>query len=451
MFLLLSAPLLAGTPQLYWSPPSLPDGTRVGTTGLAVGDLDADGAPDIAASVILPNGTIGIIMDLSDNEDPFYPFDEFEDITLLVTMVDMDGDGVAELLISLPESDNGNGGLSILNPLPIKNTEDFNGTILLDIDHDTSNAFFGTAFVTADLDDDGMKEILIGAPGSLVNTLYAYTYVPEAEVDYTDYAAAWRGDGNLTGFGTAMLVLPESDEILVAVCAHDYAETDCSSGGGLSRLAMSSWQSGNQELVGKDFLPISDEVPLALLVLPGTDTLIWAGTTEKTFTSLSARSAPLSLTAQGTGVTVTTTPGGQGILWVQDGDTVHAIRTPGAGSGADQAEESFSVDGETLGAILTPAGDLTGDGCEDVLASTAGGGNLYLLPGLCNAITDTGIDTGIDTGPRDTGPLNSGDSGGTDSGEPCEDTLGWTCGGQGSAVLLLTALFAFRRRSGSQS
>ncbi len=443
MLLLLSAPLIAGTPALYWSSSEAPAGSAVGTSGLAIGDFDGDGALDLAASVLLTDGHTGLLLNLSDSGEVFYDF-EFEDISVFLESLDIDDDGVDELMIRLPESDKGNGGVSVLSVVGGV----LFGTVLFDLDHDIPGGTFGAAAMAVDLDADGVGEMLIGAPGSAVNTLYAYDYVPKRDLETNQFDAAWRGDAGLPGVGAGVLPLHEQGELLVAVCEHDFT-ADCASGGGLIRVAMSTWQDGNQLLDPAGLTSVSSEIPLHLLRLPGSQTVIWAGATEKTLISLDRlRGAHSALSAQGSGVTVTTTPGGAGVLWVQDGDTVYAIRSPASGPAADQADASFQLHGQPLGDVLTAAGDLDGDGCEDVIAS-GGGMELYRLTGLCDVTTDTGTP---DTGTPDSGTPDSGtpDSGTPDSGQPCEGGMGWSCGGQGGVALLLVGLLALRRRSGSR-
>ena len=126
------------------------------------------------------------------------------------------------------------------------------------------------------------------------------------------------------------------------------------------------------------------------------------------------------------------------------------------GSVESETTREHILASDALGQRLVVAGDVDGDGCDDVLSTSAEGLSLYLLRGCDSLNPDTG-DTG-DTGKEDTGtePEDTGE--GTepeDTGEPCERSFGWGCASVGTnrvsgfGIVFFSLIFWTRRQRNS--
>jgi hypothetical protein len=89
-------------------------------------------------------------------------------------------------------------------------------------------------------------------------------------------------------------------------------------------------------------------------------------------------------------------------------------------------QEAYAVGGATMGAAMQSAGDLNGDGCDEVYTTAPEIGRLYTMSPDCDQQggDDTG-DTG-DTGDTEVPDDTAADD--TDAPEPCLPEFGWTCG-----------------------
>ncbi len=92
-----------------------PGGPFIGSSGAAVGDLDADGSPEIVFSTYstVKNASHLIILDAGGRTLHNLPIDGRGDMSV-PTLADVDGDGVVEILISLKDTlGSGLGGVQI--------------------------------------------------------------------------------------------------------------------------------------------------------------------------------------------------------------------------------------------------------------------------------------------------------------------------------------------------
>jgi uncharacterized protein (TIGR03382 family) len=156
----LAAPILAWSPSQFSS--------RLGIDG-GVGDLDDDGLPDLVAS---DDGTQrvhvfwGTAVGVWETAAPLVLEQPLDNFGQRLEIGDVDGDGVDDLVVSASGANNLTGRASVWLGKPRAGWQQ-----TPDIAHDGTVAFsnFTDGLSLADVDGDGVSEILIGAP--LDNTL----------------------------------------------------------------------------------------------------------------------------------------------------------------------------------------------------------------------------------------------------------------------------------------
>ena len=132
----------------------------------SVGDVDGDGFEDLALGftprsenssgpptvLVFSGGTAKQLIQLHSTST------EGNFGHALCGLPDLDGDGVPELAVGDPYS--GNGGRGSVEVVSLAT-----GRTLLTIDGSHKDGFFGTSIDAADLDGDGVVELIVGEPG----------------------------------------------------------------------------------------------------------------------------------------------------------------------------------------------------------------------------------------------------------------------------------------------
>ena len=205
-------------------------------------DLSGDGIPDIVigahgvSRIHMVFGPIAGSYD-ANSAGPELTGDARDGDGHAISTGDLDGDGYADLAIGAPFRGNDNGRVSLI-PGPFEDNQ--RGTIAslatVTIDGQDPHELTGWSVkITDDIDGDGNKDLLIGAPGSV-------TVGPEAGVTYLFYGPATGADTTLKAdvtlvggtaygrFGHAVTDVPDLDgdggaEILVGAPYLDTEET----------------------------------------------------------------------------------------------------------------------------------------------------------------------------------------------------------------------------------
>jgi sugar lactone lactonase YvrE len=160
------------TTNSFGPPVTFPSGPTA--TGLAVGDLDGDGKPDIATA----NGggnTVSVLLNLSSpgviTTNSFASAVQFNTGTVpkYVAMTDIDGDGVPDLLTV---NNGDSGALSVLRNISTPGNLAF----------ETNVTFAGLAgsyaIAVGDLDGDGKPDVVIGVQNSQAVSVFRNTSIP---------------------------------------------------------------------------------------------------------------------------------------------------------------------------------------------------------------------------------------------------------------------------------
>lgn len=446
---------------------------NVGALALAVGDFDGDGVDDYAASH--GDGTASSVwIELATGPIEIKMSQAVE--LMQLRAADQDGDGVDDLIVSSPNTGDGHGGIAVLSGIDASSdglsvTEQAS----LTIQGSDEGGYFGIDFDLADLDGDGLMEILVAAPRENGARIYAGTLAGKQD------SRAASGSFKLDG-GSGMAVRFVGDLVVVGGCStKDIQAETCADGGEIAWWDAGDWQESNslgtavgdasittnlrriEPLDGHDFVGISFGTAHVYELDDASDAT--ADTSEYTTASGASRGA------------VHTDDLAESIYLIA-GSVLTRLDPPWAtGDATADAVDTWSL---ALDQVVS-AGDHTGDGCADLVGVDSTDGSFYAIHGVCPPPDsgDTGDDSG-DTG-RDSGDSaddsgdsaddsgdtsdDSGDSavdserdtgGLTDSDPPpilCEPDFGWSCsgstGGAAGALALLLGLGLVRRsRSG---
>lgn len=409
-----------------WAP-TLPDGGELARSGMVVEDVDGDGELDFIAPNIRADGSLQILVQLSS--DPGAPRIHSLAIVPGAThwlTLQVDEDAVNEVFVGLPNFDGGE--FLVLNGEDLA-ADISTWTFLVEGDGNQGDRF-GTHVELVDLTGDGIVEMVFSSPRD--NALVVLeTKFPQPTWEQ-DALAIVRGEG---------FVLTNPFTVIQDRDGDGHSDLLLSTDEGVGWLG-SSTLSGELVIEHPNVVGGFTTAPLALETIPdvdgdGLDDVAWLSSDSLVWLSPEngvVSTWPLKLTGDVLG----TTDG----VWVSDGGLAKYYPLVGA-------VQTFEVDGATLGAALRNAGDLDGDGCDEVYASAPERGAVYTLQASCDADTgeptdDTGDDTGQDSAVDTAAPDDSAD----DTGE-CVPEFGWSCssspGGGGLFGVLLVLLGALAR------
>ena len=199
---------------------------------LGGGDVDGDGLGDVfvgapyeSASTTYSGAVYGYVGGFSGGED-FQVFPVVSDIFLgsVDPLVhDVDNDGYADVILGAPA-----GSAVWVIPGTVAGSRSASDVAYATITGDSGTSF-GAALAAGDLDDDGVAELVIGAPGATAVYAFAGPLAP-GSLALTDAAATFDGAGH-EGFGASLAVLSDGDgdgvgDLVVGASGDDGAGTD---------------------------------------------------------------------------------------------------------------------------------------------------------------------------------------------------------------------------------
>ena len=454
-----TAAAFAADPVVHWSPGY----EDLGHRALVSGEFDGHAGLDWAASY-RDGDASGIALRLSGAGADWQLVGQQSFVGLRLRSAQMDSDPEEELLVGLPDY-GGHGAVAVVD---LSGRTTAPGSLEVEADYffqaSEASSSFGWDLVAADCSGDGNPELFVGAPqargGGLVYTL---STASDGALGMWSLKAS---DGGALGIALASIESGGVPGVAVGGCGSPLSESDaCSSDGEVYWLSLSQCDeliSLEQDDVRIDGL---SGFPLELQGLQSgssttTPSLIWSAPGAKQVLDLESETVLFSVSTNAdTGTFLQTYNGQLSQSWMASSGTVWQVEGELSANPVESASHrNFGLSSESIGNRLASAGDLDGDGCEDVLSSSASGEHLWFLSG-CEEEEDTG-ETGQDTGEtgQDTGETgqDTGETGDTSEGDdsaepPCEADFGWRCTvGAGSSssgfLAFVCGLFCLMKR-----
>jgi len=456
----------AAEPEAYWST----ELESLGHAGLVSGEFDGHAGLDLVATY--QNGdALGVAVNLSGASEIWTLVPTTSEFSLQLRTGQWDSDSELEVLVGLPVHTTEAGQVGAAWVL------DFSGQTTAPDTLEELQVFtrvgaevgtgFGTDLQLLDCNETTGVELLVSEPGAserVMPTIWAFGET----ADGPDVVGSWqmKGDGN-PAFGLNLLAFErdQTSTLAASACEQPYQEGQTCEDHGLLMLLPADSCSGtmsiNVESATSTNLP---GMPQGLHpFLDGStdllDGFVWASPERKSMVNL-ANGTKQALTSIGdSGAFVQNLTESVPQSWVASSGSVWQIAGQlEKGSVESGTAREHELEADSLGQRLVVAGDVDGDGCDDVLSTSTVGQSLYLLRGCDPTNPDTG-DTGDtgggDTGGGDTGakPEDTGDGPEPgDTGVPCESTFGWGCASVGTSrvsrfgIVFFSLIFWTRRQ-----
>jgi hypothetical protein len=431
----------AAEPEAYWST----ELESLGHTGLLAGEFDGHSGLDIVAT--FQNGdTLGLAVKLSGASESWSLMPATSESSMQLRSGQWDSDPELEVLVGIP------GHLTEAGQVGGAWVLDFSGrTTAPDILEDLQvfstvgtepGTGFGTDLQLLECNEADGIELIVSEPGASERASPSVWAYSQAE-DGASVVGSWqiKADGN-PALGLSLLAFEqaESSTLAVAACEDSYQEGQICENKGVLILLPADLCSGtmsvNIQSAAATKLPRTPQA-LHLFIEGSTDILngiVWAAPEKKSMVDLSNGTKQALTSIGDSGSFVQNLSESVPQSWIASSGSVWQL--PGIlekGSVESEEVREHVLTADSLGQRLAVAGDVDGDGCDDVLSTSTVGQSLYLLRGCDPLSPDTG-----DTGTEDTGtkPEDTGDSPEPeDTGLPCESTFGWGCASVGTRRL----------------
>jgi len=308
-----------------------------------------------------------------------------------VALADLDGDGIADLIVGAPREDGGD----VFDSGRVLATSGATDDPLWTLDGDEINGRLGSALAAVgDIDGDGLDDLLVGAPGEaggagralLVSGLDGsiMDFVEGAPGDGLGAAVSLAGDRDLDGRRELAVAAPAAaggDGFVVLLAASDLRELSRLQGSGSERLGTALALLGDADDDGRDDLaigaPDSGSGAGALVIWRGDGSLSRVPGDAPGEGFGSALAAGIDADADGSPDILVGAPGAAA-------GTGRAAFVDGA-SGATLVEFTGDAPGDEFGAAVALLPDLDGDGVAEVALGSPGAlsedGRLEILAG----------------------------------------------------------------------